>query len=398
MLFSPLLMNEAYAHSNLPPEVTDAATHRAYDGISNWIRWLRQNNVRGWFGETGWYNRQDPFKSTGRYPTDRDILKANVLGRKVYSWLDDANVPVSFWSASVARGYRDDARPGTGYPAYGAVDYNAPYGERVLGVARSQAHVIEDFHSRPRRGVLHGVNVAGSETYREEDGRPRFSNESPGIYGYDYMYQSKPSYEYLFSRGHRLVRILFRWERLQPKLGGPLNMEEVQRLRDTVYAAGTSGLKVVLNLHDRFGYQFPDGGFPLGSNRVTQAHFVDFWKRFHALFDDRVNVLGYDLMNEPGWENPMPGNAVTWEKASQAAVTALRRLGSKKRIYVSGYFPKYNSRTEPSVWSFTKWHPKAWINDPLHNTWYTAHGYWLSYDKPYADSNQTAINQGYAVP
>src|SRR5258708_38221333 len=82
--------------------------------------------------------------------------------------------------------------------------------------------------SLPRR---RGVTLAGAE-FGAKPGE--FSNESPGEHGRAYLYNSERTVAYFAERGFSLFRIPFRWERIQPRLGGPLDPAELGRLREVV--------------------------------------------------------------------------------------------------------------------------------------------------------------------
>ena len=92
-----------------------------------------------------------------------------------------------------------------------------------------QAQVVERHRSTP--GVLRGMNVAGGEFGADA---PGFSNESPGTYGSSYRYDGLETFRYLARRGLSLVRLQFRWERIQPRLGAAVSTEELARIRQTV--------------------------------------------------------------------------------------------------------------------------------------------------------------------
>ena len=83
-----------------------------------------------------------------------------------------------------------------------------------------------------------GVNIAGAEFGTEAD---QFCNESSGRCGYDYTYGEKSTVAFFCNQRLPLIRIPFRWERIQPRLGGPLNLEELSRLGRLVSWVHQSG-------------------------------------------------------------------------------------------------------------------------------------------------------------
>ena len=64
-----------------------------------------------------------------------------------------------------------------------------------------------------------------------------FSNPNPGTYGQAYHFDQQATFDYLAARGIEVVRIPFRWERLQPTLGGRLDDAELGRLKAVVARA-----------------------------------------------------------------------------------------------------------------------------------------------------------------
>src|SRR5687768_6408262 len=66
-----------------------------------------------------------------------------------------------------------------------------------------------------------GVNLCGAEFGEKE---------LPGVYDKHYTYPTAKSLDYYKSKGLMLVRLPFRWERMQPALNGPLDAAELGRL------------------------------------------------------------------------------------------------------------------------------------------------------------------------
>ena len=97
-----------------------------------------------------------------------------------------------------------------------------------------------------------------------------FSNAAPGIYGATYRYDPPQTFRALARRGIRLVRLPFRWERVQPQLGGELDPAEVERIRETVAAAHAAGLVVVLDLHNFGEYRTAAGSARLGQRSMRR--------------------------------------------------------------------------------------------------------------------------------
>ena len=76
-----------------------------------------------------------------------------------------------------------------------------------------------------------GVSLAGAEFGVE---KADFSNRNPGVYGQAYQYPQRHTIDYFAAQGLGLLRIPFRWERMQPRLFTPLDPAELTRLREVV--------------------------------------------------------------------------------------------------------------------------------------------------------------------
>jgi Cellulase (glycosyl hydrolase family 5) len=351
----------------------DALCGRTVAELNSFASWLAANHARGYIGEVGW-------------PDNRRGESAvwNQLGEAWYDAADAAGLPVTAWSA------------GEWWHNYQLAVY---YGSES-GVDRpnSQASVVERHPSTET--VPRGVNVSGGEFKAPSvQAVSDFSNAHPGVYNREYHYDGQATFTYLASRGVKLVRIPFRWERIQPHLGGPLDQDELKRLRAVVGRAHHAGLQVVLDLHNFGAYYLFDGlrgvRRPLGSSELPSDRLVDVWVRLSAAFRNNPAVLAYSIMNEPTELQPGAGGlspARVWERSSQAVVDALRRYGDEKIIAVPGY-------GWSSVRGWSSRHPRGWIRDPRRNFVYEAHHYFDlhhsgEYAFTYAEELAHAENSG----
>lgn len=240
----------------------------------------------------------------------------------------------------------------------------------------------------PNAKLRRGVSVAGAEF----GVGPQFSNLQPGVAGKDYTYNSEQTVAYFAEQGVTLLRVPFRWERIQPRLGEPLNEPELKRLRKFAGWAREHNCQVILDVHNFARYTLLLGGKPrdclidatLGDRvPVTRAHFADLWSRLSAAFAGEPAVESYGLMNEP---HDMGSS--DWKAISQAAVDAIRARGDRKQILVpseswsnSDHFIDVNG-------------PKAWIRDPLGRTAYEAHCYFDSnYSGQYRQSYDEELSR-----
>ena len=180
----------------------------------------------------------------------------------------------------------------------------------VLGVLSTTAFGAED-------RFLAGVNVAGAE----------FNGKTlPGVAGKDYFYPKPETLAHFASEGMNVIRLPFRWERIQPHLNGELDAAAYRRLADTVHQATANKLYVSLDVHNYAAYE----NKPIGSPDVPVTAFADLWKRLAGKFRKETQV-GFGLMNEP---KGLPTE--TWLAAANAAIAQIRAAGAKNIVFVPG--------------------------------------------------------------
>ncbi|MGM9484348.1 glycoside hydrolase family 5 protein [Roseateles sp. NT4] len=188
----------------------------------------------------------------------------------------------------------------------------------------------------------------------------------PGAYGKDFVYPTVASTAYYQAKGMNLMRIAFRWERLQPTLMGDFDAAELARLREFVDGATARGLTVLLDPHNYAAYKEVHVGKP----EVPIAAFADFWRRLALQFKDNPKVQ-FGLVNEP---RNMPTE--TWGQAAQAAIDAIRKTGATHLITLPG-------NGYSGAWS---WFEKTWygtpnaevmgqVRDPIDNMVFEVHQY-----------------------
>jgi endoglucanase len=248
--------------------------------------------------------------------------------------------------------------------------------EFVAGIAAGAAGVCGWQFSREatsnERPTRHrgGVSLAGAEFGSH---RPEFSNRNPGIHERDYIYPGERTIAYFAQRGLGLLRLPFRWERLQPEPGESLDAAELQRLRQVLHLAAEHNAQVILDVHNYARYQMVVAGQPrsvvidelIGGERpVPRSALADLWRRLAAEFADHRAVAGFGLMNEPH----DLGNS-DWKIISQDTVSAIRSVDKNVTIFVAGDGWSNAHRFEEVNG------PRAWIDDPAGRTVYEAHCY-----------------------
>ncbi|MFN2389164.1 MAG: cellulase family glycosylhydrolase [Actinomycetota bacterium] len=356
----------------------DALQRKVRAELQTFIDWLAANEVRGFVGEFGW---PDDFAG--------EAAQWNALAQAWYELADRAGLPGVVWATGEwwSPDYPLAVYENSSYPAGGSVD-----------TPNTQAPVFEAHLSTP--GYQRGINVS-TGTFCEGHGlepTSTFSNRTPGTYGECYQFDGQGTFDFLASRGIDTVKIEFRWEHVQRRLGGKLHDKSMSRLTAVVNRARSAGLDVILSMHNFGAYWLWDGQKgvrrPIGSRYVPIRDYADVWKRLSRRFESFAGV-SYAIMSEPVGLRKKDGRspAEVWEKASQAALGAIRATGDTSPILVNGY--KWSSL---AGWSLR--HPDAWIVDPADNFFYTAHHYWDrdasgAYDYSYADEVTYAQQQGY---
>ena len=156
----------------------------------------------------------------------------------------------------------------------------------------------------------------------------------PGRAGTDYFVAGPSDFTRLAARTTGPYRLPFRWERLQPAPGGPLDPTYLGEIRSVADAAAAAGRAVVLDCHN-YMHRLVDGRdrYVDGGDRVlTRDHLADLWAKLATRFATHPGVGGWDIMNEPqGLKDGQDLAAIM-----QAAVHAIDAVETAKTIYVEG--------------------------------------------------------------
>lgn len=161
-----------------------------------------------------------------------------------------------------------------------------------------------------------GVNISGAE----------YGIDSANVYGTNYIYPSEKTVRYFAEKGMNIVRLPFRWERLQPVFGGPLDRTELDRLKQAVELLRTYGMTIVLDPHN-FGYY---SGKQMVTAEVPAQAFADFWIRVALEFPGEEDIV-FGLMNEP-----YDILAEDWLAAANQAIAGIRAAGADNLVLVPG--------------------------------------------------------------
>jgi endoglucanase len=207
-----------------------------------------------------------------------------------------------------------------------------------------------------------GVNIAGAEF-----------GGSGGTINKEYTYNNEATFKYFGEKGFNVLRVPIKWERIQPKLNGPLDPENLKHLKQNVEWAKKYGSTVLIDLHNycRYGVMMGDkrkgcliDAEVEGEVRVKAADFADVWVKLSKEFRDEPAVYGYGLMNEP---NGMGKS--DWKAISNTAIKGIRDSGDTKLILVAG-----DSWSSAERWEKVNG-PKSWVVDSANNFIYEAHCY-----------------------
>lgn len=196
-----------------------------------------------------------------------------------------------------------------------------------------------------------GLNLSGGEF-----------GGSAGTYGYDYRYPTLTELQFYNSHGVDLIRLPFKWERVQEALGGALDLKgDLALIKQVLVNAASLGMEVILDNHNYGRY----GGIAIGADGgPSAAQFADFWQKMAVELKDYSALVGYDLMNEP---HGMPTSTI-WKEAAQAATDAIRQVDLDNTIYVEG-------TGWSTAGSWLKYNSDLIINDPANKIVYEAHQY-----------------------
>lgn len=217
--------------------------------------------------------------------------------------------------------------------------------------------------------ALKGVNLAGAEF---NGGR------LPGVLYKDYVYPNDAEFDYFASIGANVIRLPFRWERIQPSLSGELDPAELRNLEKTVAMAKSRGMCVILDVHNYGTYR----GKAIGTTEVPVQAFINLWTRLAAKFSD-TSVVAFGLMNEP-FKLPIE----QWASTAQKTVNAIRKQGAKNLILVSGARWSGVHEWEKPIDGTSNAAAFANFQDPLKRTLIEVHQY---ADTNYSGTGKTCL-------
>ncbi|HUT36027.1 MAG TPA: glycoside hydrolase family 5 protein [Planctomycetota bacterium] len=180
----------------------------------------------------------------------------------------------------------------------------------------------------------------------------------PGVFDRDYTYPGEKHFAYCKSKGLLVVRLPFKWERVQREAMAPLDESEMARLDRVVGHARKHGIRLLLDVHNYARC----GGKLIGTKDLPNEAFADLWRKLATHYKDESAIFAYGLMNEPHDTEGL------WPAAAQAAVDAIRSVDRTHTIFVCG-----------DGWggahSWQAINRNLAVNDPEGNLVYEAHQY-----------------------
>jgi endoglucanase len=200
---------------------------------------------------------------------------------------------------------------------------------------------------------VRGINLAGAEFNPER---------SSAIYGKDYIYPSAKDLKYYAHKGFSVVRLPYRWERLQPSLLGNLDQAELGRIKGFVASAQALDMRVILSPHNYGRYFVAGNEVLIGTPGVSIAAFADFSRKVAMAFAGNAGIYALSLMNEPHDTQGL------WKQTAQAGLTAIRTVDRRRLVLVPG-------DGWSGAWSWRQNNDDLLLDDPADRIMYEAHQY-----------------------
>jgi endoglucanase len=152
----------------------------------------------------------------------------------------------------------------------------------------------------------------------------------PGVYGTDYIYPSSKYIDYYAQKGFAVIRLPYRWERLQRSLFDDLDRTELARINSFLAAARERNVRVILSPHNFGRYRIDGREVLIGTPRVPLAAFADFCFKVAATFAGNSTIYGLSLMNEPHDSMGM------WKETAQVGLAAIRKADPNRLVLAPG--------------------------------------------------------------
>lgn len=235
----------------------------------------------------------------------------------------------------------------------------------ALVVAGSAMAADENISFGAPPEFLMGINLSGAEFA---------GGVYPGVEDRNYCWPNEATLDYWQSIGVRLVRLPFKWERLQPTIMGDFAPDYRDKLLRSVRRLAERGMWVVPDLHNYAKYR----NDKIGDEALPYEAFADVWRRLALLLKDEPNIWGYGLMNEPQFAG---NGGVDWPKCAQVAIDAIRAVDAKTQIVVANDYAAW-AATYQKDGTLADWAEKSMLiskpsvlRDPSDNLRFELHTY-----------------------
>jgi len=200
-----------------------------------------------------------------------------------------------------------------------------------------------------------GVTLCGAEFGQ---------NNLPGILNTNYTYPVTEEINYFSEKGAQIIQLPIRWERVQRKLGGPLDAMEMSHIVKFVDDCAARGVMVTLIMQNYGRYKINNIEYIIGSPEVTRANYKDVWMKLAYALRNKRNIFALSIMSEP---NNM--GAYSWFESAQQAIDGIRQVDAVHTILVDG-----DNFSGPETWVAYNDQLK-YLRDPSDNIMFNAHCY-----------------------
>ncbi|MGL4198516.1 MAG: glycoside hydrolase family 5 protein [Allorhizobium sp.] len=217
------------------------------------------------------------------------------------------------------------------------------------------------------------MNISGAEY-----------GEAAGVEGVDYIYPTERTLSYFADKGFDAVRLPFKWERLQPRLGEGFDRAELDRLKTSVASLRGKAFTVILDPHNYAYYS----GHNIGSDQVPARQFAQFWIRLASEFANQDGIA-FGLMNEPHDVAP-----AVWLDAANQAIAGIRAVGARNLILVPGTHWSGVVTWGEDFGRGSNAEVMLGVVDPIDNNAFEVHQYM---DKDLSGTNEACVNAELAV-
>ena len=202
-----------------------------------------------------------------------------------------------------------------------------------------------------------GVNLAGAEFFHKK-------MEGVGRFNEDYFYPTLEELDYWNSKGLKLIRLPFKWERIQRNLYGELNREEIDYIKYLLKEADERGMQILIDMHN-YGRRKDQGKDRIIGDSLVIEHLAYAWGLIAKELNESKGLYGYGLMNEP---HDMLAST-PWVKIAQEAIEEIRKYDQVNAIVVGG-----NHWSSAAQWAQVSDELK-YLQDPCRNLIFEAHCY-----------------------